>query len=106
MIKNIIKFILKRLSRFIYLIYKIIDFTIPKELKSKSKLKLKLENNLTDETFNHFKEHFKKSVIFNDRWKIREYAIQSSILNDKNKEYYYLEFGVWKGDSANFFLNL
>ena len=103
MIKNIIKFILKKLSTFIYLIYKIIDFTIPKELKSKSKLKLKLEDNLTDETFSHFKDHFKKSMIFNDRWKIREYAIQSSILNDKNKEYYYLEFGVWKGDSANFF---
>jgi hypothetical protein len=24
-------------------------------------------------------------------------------LNDKNKEYYYLEFGVWKGESSNFF---
>ena len=44
MIKNIIKFILKKLSRFIYLIYRIIDFTIPKELKSKSKLELKLES--------------------------------------------------------------
>ena len=25
------------------------------------------------------------------------------MLNDKNKEYYYLEFGVWKGSTANFF---
>ena len=56
-----------------------------------------------EETFNHFKEHFKKSVIFDNVLKIREYSITTSLLNDKNKEYYYLEFGVFKGESANFF---
>ena len=113
MIKIFIKYILKKLSRLIYLIHKIIDFTIPIEIKSKSKyksilksklkLKSKLENNLVDETYDHFKEHFEKSVLFEDVLKIREYAIQSSLLNDKKNEYYYLEFGVFNGKSSNFF---
>ena len=29
--------------------------------------------------------------------------IKTSLLNDKNKDYYYLEFGVFKGSSTNFF---
>lgn len=35
--------------------------------------------------------------------KIREYAIKTVILNDKSNECAYLEFGVWKGQSSNFF---
>ena len=92
-----------QLPRLISIIFRAIKFIIPSELKPKSKLELKLEDNLADETFNHFKEHFKKSIIFNDVLKIREYAIKTSLLNDKNKEYYYLEFGVFKGESANYF---
>ena len=113
MIKNIIKLILKKLSRLIHLIYIIVDYATPIEIKSKSKvnsrlksklkLKAKLENNLVDETYIHFKEHFEKSVLFEDVLKIREYAIKSSLSNDKDNEYYYLEFGVFKGSSSNFF---
>ena len=97
--KKIIVFILKTISRVIFHI-------VPYEFKPvipKSKLKLKLEDILVDETFNHFKEHFKKSLKFDDVWKIREYAIKTSFFNDKKREYYYLEFGVWKGKSSNFF---
>ena len=42
-------------------------------------------------------------MIFTNLFEIREYAIKTSLLNDKNKEYYYLEFGVWKGESSDFF---
>ena len=35
--------------------------------------------------------------------KIRKYSITTSLLNDKSKDYYYLEFGVFKGESTNFF---
>jgi len=38
-----------------------------------------------------------------DRLGIRKYAIEKSLLNDKEKNKFYLEFGVWKGKSANFF---
>tara|TARA_Y200000002_G_C22671727_1_gene660313 strand:- start:1380 stop:2114 length:735 start_codon:yes stop_codon:yes gene_type:complete len=103
--KKTIKNILIKLSRFIFLINKAINFVTPIELKRipKSKLKLKLEENLVEETFENFKEQFKKSMLFSGSHLIREYVITTSLLNDKNKEYYYLEFGVWKGASANFF---
>jgi len=105
--KQVLKSILKKISRVIYLIF-------PTELQTKrefhinapgtkTKLETKLLDNLVEETFQNFKEHFKKSVIFVDTRKTREFAIKTSLLNDKNKEYYYLEFGVWKGTSANFF---
>tara|TARA_B100001121_G_C18574338_1_gene566549 strand:- start:97 stop:810 length:714 start_codon:yes stop_codon:yes gene_type:complete len=95
---NFIKLILIKFSRVIY-------YIIPTEFRSnsKSKLKLKLKDNLVDEMFDHFNEHFKKSLILKDVLQIREYAIKTSLLNDKNNEYYYLEFGVFKGKSANYF---
>ena len=86
-------------SRLIHYINIILVLIAPK----KSNLKLKLENELTEETYNFFKKYFEKSIILYDKKKIREYAIKSSLLNDRSKEYYYLEFGVWKGDSSNFF---
>ena len=100
--KNIIKLILKKTSRLIYYIYLVLKYLTPEEIR-KSKLKLKLENELLIETNDFFKKNFEKSIIFSDLESIREYAIQSSSLNDKHKEYYYLEFGVWKGESSNFF---
>ena len=54
------------------------------------------------ETFNIFSQHIKKSIIFTDQFSLRKYAIQSALENDKNKKGFYLEFGVWKGKSANF----
>ena len=105
--KKNIKFILKKISIFIYYIVRIIDLIIPaqlkKDFKSKSKLELKLEDNLAEETFNHFKKDIKKSLIFKSVSEIRRYAIKTSLLNDKNKEYYYLEFGIFEGKSSNFF---
>ena len=90
---SIFKLLVLKLSRVVYWIF-------PSEFK---KLHARLEDDCSEETFNHFKEDLKKSLLFNDYWKIKEYAIQTSLLNDKNKEYYYLEFGVWKGESANYF---
>ena len=103
--KKIIIFILTKISRVIFLI-------IPKEFRpppEENSIEKKLKEDLSNETFNHFKEQFKQSILFKIKknkesfMAIREYAIQKSLLNDKHKEYYYLEFGVWKGESANFF---
>ncbi len=41
-------------------------------------------------------------MLFESTPQIRKYAIEASLRN-YNKEFYYLEFGVWKGESANFF---
>jgi hypothetical protein len=113
--KKIIKLILIKISRIRFWIHyrisRILLLITPWEFKSKNEnhlnfadlLDAKIKENLVNETFSTFKEHLKKSVLFNDVHKIREYAISTSLLNDKSNEYYYLEFGVWKGKSANFF---
>ena len=90
-------YIFNKISRIIFLI-------IPDEFKNQnSELEKKLKDNLIEETFNLFREQFKKSILLYDVKKIREYAIKKSLSNDKNKEYFYLEFGVFKGASANYF---
>lgn len=101
-----LKNILIKFSYLILLFYRVIKNIIPKELhpkRKKTKLELKLEDNLAEETFNTFKEHFKKSVLFTKTSDIREYAIRTALTNDPQKEFFYLEFGVWKGTSANLF---
>ena len=95
--KKIIKFILIKISRLIY-------YIVPEEFKkSKNNLFEKVNDYTRQETYEYFKDHFKKSVLFRNESAIREYAIQTSLLNDKNKDHYYLEFGVWEGESANYF---
>ena len=59
--KKIIKFILTKISRVIFWI-------IPKEFRplpqSESLIEKKLKEDLSNETFNHFKEQFKQSILF------------------------------------------
>ena len=93
--KNKIKRIFKRISRVIYQI-------IPEEYKIK-KLSQIINENSIQETFDHFKEHFKKSLLLDDTSDVRSYAIETALSNDKNNEYFYLEFGVYQGTSANYF---
>jgi hypothetical protein len=62
-----------------------------------------INENSTKENYEHFKEIFKTTVLFRRTWDIRKYAIQSAIANDEQGELFYLEFGVWKGSSSNFF---
>jgi hypothetical protein len=96
--RNFIKFLINKISRVIF-------YIIPDELKKNANyiLRSKLEMNLIEETFLNFKDYINNSVIFYDIKQIREYAIRTSLQNDNDEEYYYLELGVFKGDSANFF---
>jgi hypothetical protein len=97
MFKKLIIKILLKISRVIF-------FIIPEEFRNRDyDLHQKLKSDLIEETLVNFKAYFKKSILFDDPWKVREYAIKTSLLNDKNKEFYYLEFGVWRGTTANFF---
>ena len=82
---NFISTILNIISRGIWKL-------IPNEFKIKTvaDLDAKIKNNLIEETFINFKDEIKKSILFYDTWKIRDYSIQTSLLNDKNKEFYYL----------------
>ena len=55
-----------------------------------------------ERSYNHFKKYFKTSK-FLDRKAIREYSIKKAIDYDKNIDKTYLEFGVFRGGSLNFF---
>ena len=99
-INKIIKVILKKLSRVVFhlipyelhLFFKI----IPKDVHTHYR------ENENLQCFNHFEKHLQNAVHL-DGLGIRKYAIEKSLLNDKEKNKFYLEFGVWKGNSANFF---
>lgn len=92
---KLIKKILVKISEIFY-------YLVPFQFQP-YKLENVLKNNMIEETFKHFKDDFKKSVLFSNMWKIRRHAITTALLNDKDKKYYYCEFGVFKGESANFF---
>ena len=98
--KKFIVFLISKISRLIYLL-------IPKEFKidPSKKLKLKVKDNLLEETYSNFLVHFKKSVLVEEIWTIRDYAIKTSQTNNKNENYFNLEFGVYEGKSTNFFSN-
>ena len=102
-INKIIKKILKKLSRVVF-------HLIPHELYSFFKIGTKAKNvhthyieNENLQCFNHLEKHLQNAVHLDDGLGIRKYAIEKSLLNDKGKNKFYLEFGVWKGDTANFF---
>ncbi len=99
-INKIIRNILQKLSRVVFhlipyelhLFFKI----IPKDVHTHYR------ENENLQCFNHFEKHL-QNVIHLDGFEIRKYAIEKSLLNDKEKNKFYLEFGVWKGTTANFF---
>jgi len=96
MIKKIIEYFLFKISRVIYLL-------IPSEFKKESPLFETLLDKTTKENFDYFGKYFPKTMIFHTIKSIQKYAIEIALENDKAKNKFYLEFGVWKGDSANFF---
>ena len=56
-----------------------------------------------EKCYNHFKKYFKNSMLLRVPI-LRNYAIKEAIKNEtKEDDYTYLEFGVYKGDTANFF---
>ena len=52
-------------------------------------------------SYNHFKKYFNKTI-FLKKWTLREYGMQKA-LDNHQENYFYLEFGVFKGASLNFF---
>ena len=96
--QNILIKLLNVISR---IIYHLIPIEIKKS-KNKSRLEQKLIENLNEETIEYFGDEFKKKAIFSNQWGLREYAIKNA-MNNKNAGGYYLEFGCWRGTTANFF---
>ena len=55
--------------------------------------------------FEEFRRHFKTSSIFYKNLQTKEHSINLALKNDVNQKFLYLEFGVFKGESINFFSN-
>ena len=98
MIKKFFKYIFHLISRCIYLL-------IPIEIRdfNKKNIDRLINENTKNECYEYFKEIFKSTILFKNFEATREYAIKNAISNDKQKELIYLEFGVYKGVSTNFF---
>ena len=102
--KRILTFMLNKLSRVVY-------HLIPKEVKEENNNLNFLNRNLiaemNQEVLETFSNDLKKSIRFNDEISIRKYAINLALSNEHSlgnlENLYYLEFGVWKGKSSNFF---
>ena len=101
MITKFLKYIFNLISRGIFWSTPLETRQLTQE-RSNSIDSLIIENS-TKECYEHFKENFKTSVLFIDNWKIRKYAVEKAISSDEQQEGFYLEFGVYRGKSANFF---
>tara|TARA_Y200000002_G_C22616401_1_gene636210 strand:+ start:520 stop:1245 length:726 start_codon:yes stop_codon:yes gene_type:complete len=97
-----IKKILMKISRAIYHLTPIEFRNYIKKKDNEGGFYNIYKNKAMLECFNYFEKHFNNSLHL-DNVSIRQYAIERSLLNDKEKKKFYLEFGVWKGQSANFF---
>ena len=107
--EKIFKYLSKKISRLIY-------FLIPSEIKNhinKSSFNFinkKLNEEKDREVFEIFGTHLKKSIRFSDKKSIRKYAINLALAESFNKSYkedlFYLEFGVFEGQSINYWRNL
>tara|TARA_B100001989_G_scaffold120701_1_gene85030 strand:+ start:1070 stop:1801 length:732 start_codon:yes stop_codon:yes gene_type:complete len=105
--KRIIKYLSEKVSRIIY-------FLIPSEIKnhinnSSNYINKKLNDEKDREVFEIFGTRLKKSLRFSNKKSIRKYAIDLALAESLQKSYkedlIYLEFGVFKGNSANLFSN-
>mgnify|MGYP001404940092 CR=1 FL=1 len=92
--------ILKMLSR---IIYKLIPIEIKKKINSP--LKKILIDKASRESFEYFEKIFQNCLLFETTLDIREYAIKTAVAKDPDQKLYYLEFGVFKGTSINYFSN-
>ncbi|KGF91702.1 MULTISPECIES: class I SAM-dependent methyltransferase [Prochlorococcus] len=96
--KNLlVKNLLEKLSRIFY-------YLTPTEFKEDSLIN-RLNKQKSEEIWDVFSNELKSSQRFFDIKSIRNYAINLALENDMSNTdaTYSLEFGVWRGESANFF---
>ena len=95
------------LNKFSRLIYALIPSEIKYNLQKNNSIPNKLNEEKDREVFEIFGTHLKNSIRCTSKNSIRKYAIDVALSNASKNSYkeelFYLEFGVWKGDSANFF---
>tara|TARA_Y100001935_G_C17236438_1_gene473258 strand:- start:328 stop:1071 length:744 start_codon:yes stop_codon:yes gene_type:complete len=76
-------------------------YAAPTYIKNKSVYDFYKEEQIQN-CYQHFKKFFKTSVLLESD-KMREHAINRAKDNDTDKDFIYMEFGVFSGKSINFF---
>ena len=91
------KKLLHKLSRVLY-------YITPIEFQEDSLLN-RLNKQKAEEVWDVYSTELKSSLRFYDMKSIRNYAINLALENvgDDKNDLYYMECGVWRGESANFF---
>ena len=99
--------IIKR--RFLNLFHKfprIIYFLIPNEFKKLYRMDYpynRYNNSQIRKSYNYFEKYFSQSVLFTKVNDIQTFAIEKSINNNLQDDNCFIEFGVYRGKSANHF---
>jgi len=96
--KNLIKKKFKSILYFIELFFKI-------RVGRKSPVDVYYDH-LSQDCYSFFEKEMKKSKIFLNPADIRKYSISVALNNSEKQNNLYLEFGVFKGESINFFADL
>jgi hypothetical protein len=92
-IKDIILFLIK--------IFRYIFISIPRDFNIFSETPYeKFQKDCLKTSYEHFNKYFKSAVFLKEK-KIKEYAISHAL--ELNNDGLFIEFGVYKGASANFF---
>ncbi len=82
---------------------RIIFFVTPIEFHGRETIYEKYCNETLSECYENFKKEFEKSIFLNNE-EIRKYAIKNVLsLTPEPDKKYFIEFGVYKGNSINFF---
>ena len=107
MIKNLIKDILTKIGKMLSIV-KINSITPSDYYAPIHKVSPinRFQNEEFEESYLFFKKFFFQSALFKDVNEMREHSVNCALENDKNNDYYYLEFGVNRGESINFFSKL
>jgi len=102
MLRKLIKSILLPFLHILREILRIVkDHALPHFSEKKMLAYDFFEKDEIQDSYNHFKKFFYNSI-FLDKNQLRMYAIKRALSNHK-QNYYYLEFGVFTGNSLNFF---
>ena len=94
----------KQILNFLKFIKRVLIFIKKNSLpQSQKRLAFEMyESEQLEKCYNHFKKYFSNSI-FLDGEKIQEYAISKALKNDPEKKFTYIEFGVFKGGTINYF---
>ena len=103
---SLISIIKRRIINLFHKIPRIIYFLIPSEFKKMYRLDYpyyRYNNSQIRKSYNYFEKYFSQTILFTKLNDIQTFAIKKSIENNLQDDSCFIEFGVYRGRSANYF---